>query len=137
MPIKHSVDHRHRLVIARGVGILTGQDIFGYQRSVWSNPDLVGYNELMDMTHVEHIALESIGRVEQLASVSASMDTPTVLAKFAIVAPDDIAFGLGRMYQTYRSLDERSTKEVGVFRTWKDALVFVGCTAEPSDLALS
>ena len=41
------------------------------------------------------------------------------------------------MYQTYRSLDEHSTKEVGVFRTWKEALAFIGCNSDLADLSLS
>ena len=135
MPIEHSIDHPRRLVIARGRGTLTGQDIFGYQREVWSKPEVAGYDELMDMGGVEHIALESIGRVEQLARVSAAMDTPSRPSKFAIVAPDDVAFGLGRMYQTYRAFNERSTKEVGVFRSWKRALAFLGLEADAPFLA--
>jgi hypothetical protein len=54
------------------------------------------------------------------------MDQPRTSTKFAIVAPDDLAFGLGRMYGAYRRLDERSTKEVGVFRTVAEALAFLG-----------
>jgi len=38
------------------------------------------------------------------------------------VAPADLVFGLGRMYETYRGLNERSTKEVAVFRTRPEAL---------------
>jgi len=130
MPIEHAIDHARRLVIARGRGTLTDQDIFGYQSAVWSNAEVAGYDELMDMTDVEHIRLQSMDRVQQLAKVSAGMDAPSSTSKFAIVAPDDVAFGLGRMYQTYRSLDKRSTKEVGVFRSWNEALAFLGRESE-------
>jgi hypothetical protein len=33
------------------------------------------------------------------------------------------------MYQTFRSLDARSTKEVGVFRSLDEALAFLGDTS--------
>src|SRR5437867_2916534 len=125
MPIEHSIDHQRRLIIARGRGTLTDQDIFGYQKQVWSKAEVAGYDELMDMSEVEHIRLESIDRVQLLAKVSAGMDAPSSAPKFAIVAPDDVAFGLARMYQTYRSLDDRSTKQVGVFRSWEKALAFL------------
>ena len=133
MPIEHAINHARRLVIARGRGTLTDQDIFGYQSAVWSNAEVAGYDELMDMTDVEHIRLQSMDRVQQLAKVSAGMDAPSSASKFAIVAPDDVAFGLGRMYQTYRSLDKRSTKEVGVFRSWEEALTFLGRDADPRE----
>jgi hypothetical protein len=44
----------------------------------------------------------------------------------AVVAPDNLAYGLGRMFQAYRELDRRSTKEVGIYRTMEEALAFLG-----------
>ena len=87
MPIEYSIDHGRRLVIAKGRGTLTDRDVFHYQREVWSQHAVSGYNELMDMSAVEHIALESVGRVLQLARTSAGMDSPSQRSKFAIVAP--------------------------------------------------
>ena len=91
--------------------------------------ELVSYDELMDMSHVEHIALASTERVWELAWRSAGMDVRSSASRFAIVAPTDLAFGLGRMYEAYRSLDDRSTKQVGVFRSRADALAFLGSSS--------
>jgi len=126
MPIEYTIDPARRLVLARGHGTLTHQDVFGYQREVWSRPEVAGYDELMDMSAVEHIALPSTDQVRQLAQLSASMDSPSHASRFAIVAPRHLAFGLGRMYEAYRSLEERSTKEVSVFRSMEEALAFLG-----------
>ena len=126
MPIEYRIDHERRLVIATGHGVLTLEDILGYQEDVWSRPELSGYNELIDMSRVEQIASPSIGGVRDLAKFSARMDTPSLSSRFAIVAPTDLAFGLGRMYEAYRSLDGRSTKQVGVFRSLAEALAFLG-----------
>lgn len=125
MPIEHSIDHERRLVIARGIGTLTDEDVFGYQRGVWSRPDVVGYNELLDMSGVEHVALPSVERVKELAKLSAGMDTPTTSTRCAIVAPSDHLFGLGRMFQSYREMAAGSTKDVGVFRTIEEATDFL------------
>jgi hypothetical protein len=133
MPIEYRIDHPRRLVRAQGRGVLSHQDVFEYQRAVWSRTELAGYDELMDMRAVERIALPSAHGVEELAALSASMDDRRA-SKFAIVAPQDLAFGLGRMYQTYRSLDESSTKEVGVFRTLGEALAFLGIEDEAPDM---
>lgn len=131
MPIEFSIDHEKRLVLAKGSGTLTDEDVFSYQREVWSRPEVAGYSELMDMSEVKQIALPSMDRVRDLAKLSASMDTEEVASKFAIVAPSDLAFGLGRMYEMYRDLQARSSKQVGVFRTRKEALEFLGMEGGP------
>ena len=83
------------------------------------------YDELVDMSQVEHIALQSIERIREFANLSASMDAQSSSSRSAIVVPKGEAFSLGRMYQTYRGLDGRSTKEVGVFRSPEYALAFL------------
>ena len=123
MPIEYTIDHARRLVMATGRGTLSAEDIFGYQQEVWSRTEVSGYDELMDMTEVEKIDLRSVDRIKQLAELSASMDGSQ--SKFAIVAPGDYAFGLGRMYESYRRLEGRSTKQVGVFRSLADAMEFL------------
>lgn len=131
MPIEYTIDHQRRVVFARGRETLTDDDVFGYQRTVWSRPDVAGYGELMDMTAVARIALPSRERVKDLAQLSAGMDGEAGASRFAIVAPSDTAFGLGRMYQTLRELESKGTKKVGVFRTMAEGLAFLGIEGEP------
>lgn len=126
MPIEYRIDHDRKLVLAKGRGTVTDQDVFGYQRDVWSRDDTAGYDELVDMSEVEHIALPSVDRVRQLASLSADMDAPSLASKLAIIAPQNVAFGLGRMYATYRQMEARSRKHVEVFRSRGEALAFLG-----------
>jgi len=99
--------------------------VFGYQRDVWSLPGVAGYDELVDMTQVENIALPSTEQVRTLASLSADMDVPSKKSRFAIVAPTEFAFGLGRLYEILRSLNDRHTKEVRVFRSLDEAKAFL------------
>jgi len=126
MPMAYRVDRDSRVVVAAGYGIITDDDVFGYQHEVWSRPDVAGFNELIDMTRATEIAVPSTGRVRDLAALSAAMDGTAIRSRMAIVAPDDLAFGLGRMYQSYRELNPLSTREVGVFRTTEQALAFLG-----------
>lgn len=128
MPIEFSIDHARRLVTATARGMLTGQDVFGYQRTVWSRADVQGYNELLDMRAVEGIDMPSVDNMRALAQLSASMDIPATSSKFAIVATSDEAFGLSRMYETYRHLEGKSTKQVAVFRTLTEAYAYLGVT---------
>ena len=126
MPIEYRIFPERRLVVARGFGTVTNEDVFGYQREAWSSPEVAGFDELVDMTRVQEIAVPSAERLQELVTVSASMDRAPGGAKFAIVAPQDLAFALGRMYEAYRQLDSRSTKIVEVFRTMAEALAFLG-----------
>ena len=130
MPIDHWIDTDHRLVRARARGILTDDDVFKFQREIGSNSAVAGYDELVDMTEVEHIALPSVGRIRDLARLSAGMDARGTASKFAIVAPSPLAYGLGRMYEAYRGLESRSTRNVAVFKTLPEALAFLGIKAD-------
>jgi hypothetical protein len=131
MPIVYRVDHEHRVVIARGHGTFTDTDVFDYQRGVWSSPDVAGYDELIDMTHVVDIPMASTQRIQDLASAAAHMDSSSP-SRLAIVAPGDVAYGLGRMFQAYREFERKSVKEVGVFRTLDEAWSFLKRTDAPA-----
>jgi hypothetical protein len=132
MPIINRIDHDHKVVLSRAYGVLTDEDVFAYQHAVWSQPEVQGYNELGDMTHVTDIAIPSIHRVRDLAMKAVEMDTSGVTSRFAIVAPEDLGFGLGRMFQAYRELEKGSRKEVGVFRTLAEAFEWLGIYNPPA-----
>src|SRR5215831_5556352 len=110
MPIKYRVDHERKVVFAEGSGTFTDADVFGYQREVWSRPDVRGYQELIDMTAVERIEQPTPQRILELAALSAEMDATSRSTRFAIIAPTTIAFGLGKMYQALREMQDRSPK---------------------------
>jgi hypothetical protein len=131
MGIEYRIDDERRMVLAQGCGVVTPENVFAYQREVWSRAELAGYNELFDMTEVERLEPPSKGSVRDLADLAAGMDSSGCSSKFAIVASDDLAFGIGRMYQSYREFDPRSTKEVAVFRSMAAALKWLD--AEESD----
>ena len=131
MPIVYRIDHENRIVLARAYGVLTDEDVFNYQHSVWSGPELAGYNELGEMAGVTDIAIPSIHRVRDLAMTAAEMDSE-VMAKVAIVAPEDLGFGLARMFQAYREMEKASRKVVGVFRTLEEAFAWLKIANPPA-----
>lgn len=109
-----------------GTGALLHDDFVNYQRDVWSRQDVRGYDELVDTTDVTAFPATSSRGVVEIAEMSAAMDPPDSTSKLAIIAPGDVAFGLGRMLQTYCSMKQKSTKEVGVVRSRDAALTFLG-----------
>lgn len=126
MPIVFRVDHAHRIVVAVAHGVIVPEEMFEYQRELEALPGIAGYDELVDMTPVTRIEESGSPRIRHLATVAASGDSPASRTRFAIVAPTDLAFGLGRMYQAYRAGEPGSTKEVGVFRSMDEARAFLG-----------
>jgi hypothetical protein len=133
MPIKYQVDDVHRLIVAVAYGTMTDDEVFGYQREVWSQRQWAGYDELVDMSRVSDITLASTDRVQDLAALAAEMDASEARSKLVIFAPADLAFGLARMFQAYRELERRSRKDVAVFRTMKEARAFLRL---PDDVSL-
>jgi len=126
MPIEYRIDHDRRVIIAKGKGAFTSEDMFRYQQEAWSQPGVAGYNELVDMTDVTEIVDPSVEDIRRLVELSASMDPPDSHARFAIAAPNKLMFGLGRMYEAYRELQPQSTKVVRVFKTVREAMDFLG-----------
>jgi hypothetical protein len=126
MPIEYRIDHDRRLVLARAIGNLTAEDLFRYQREAWSLPEVKGYNELIDMSRVEEIVSPTHEKTVELATLSANMDDRDIETKFAIVASEAFAYGMGRIYEIYRNLNPRSTKKVRVFRTLPEAMDWIG-----------
>jgi hypothetical protein len=127
VPIDYYIDHSQRVVCARGIGTFTGADVFAYQREVWARPDVLGYDELVDMTQVEAIVTPRPAgpRMRELAAQAAAQDNPARAAKLAIVAPDRLAYLLARQFQSHRDLEPQSTKQVKVLRTLAEAWTFL------------
>jgi precorrin-3B methylase len=125
MPLAFRLDRESHVIVAAGYGTLTDQQVFDYQHQIASREDTIGYDELVDVTHVKEIASLSTDRLRELAAVTAAADSSRESSRLAIVAPGDLAFALSRMFQTHRELDARSRREVGVFRTTKEALAFL------------
>ena len=121
MPIEHLIDRERRIVIATGHGVLTDADVFQYQQGVWSDPGVAGFDEIVDMSDVTDVPMPSSLRARDLAAVAARMDPPGSASRLAIVAPADFAYGLARMYASYRELQAGGSKRVRVFRAMADA----------------
>jgi hypothetical protein len=122
MPIAYTVDRENRIVFASPYGTLTKNDMFRYQVEVWRDPGVAGYNECIDMTGVKDLEGGSSDDMMALAEFSASMDNRGNPSKLAIIAEQDLFFGLGRMYEAYRAMQRIVTKRVRVFRTREEAM---------------
>ena len=125
MPIVYRIDRDARVVIAAWRGVMIETDVFAYQREVWSRPDVLGFDELVDMTDVTEIVMPSADKVRELVDLAAQKDVPAIRSRVAIVATTNHAYGLARMYQTYRELDPRTNRDIEVFRTVDEARAYL------------
>ncbi len=126
MPITCRFDLQRRLVIARASGVLTGEDIAGYQAEVWARPEAADFDELIDMSDATGVALRSPADMREVAARAAANDAPVVTSRLAIVAPQNSVYGLARMYEAYRNMAGEGQKKVAVFRNLEEALLFLG-----------
>jgi hypothetical protein len=127
LPLRIRVFPEQRLVLASGHGKVTDDDMFRYQHEFWmTRRDVAGFDEIVDMTLAEDFDIPTPERLQELAEVAAGVDPPTMSPRLAIVAPDHLAFALGRMYGLYREMHPLNTKQVEVFRTLAEALHFLG-----------
>jgi len=119
-----SIDRSRRIVWTTWNNTVTDELLCEYQRSVWGDPSIEGYDELGDLQAVTAFSVTPAG-LRRLASIAAGMDDPDCRSKYAIVTSTNTGFGLARMYEAYRELDPCSTKEVAVFGDIKSAFVWL------------
>jgi hypothetical protein len=122
MPLDYRIDRERRIVFATATRTLSDEDVFAYQREVWSRGDLAGYDEIVDVGLAEDLVVSSGDRVRALADLASAMDVPGASSRLAIVAPQDLAYGFARMFETYRTMNQSGVKVVSVFRSMQAAL---------------
>jgi hypothetical protein len=119
-----TIDDQRRRVLTTWSAEVEDQALLDYQRTVWSDPAVRGYDELIDFRALRQVAVSSAG-LEAVASAAAEMDQGMEGSRFAIVAGDTLAFGLSRMYEALRGLNDNSRREVMVFNDMDRALAWL------------
>lgn len=130
MPITYQVDHDHHLIAAVASGAIGERDLSAYQTDIKSQPALAGYDEILDVTRVDGLLDINIHNLRKLAAFAASSDVPDKLSKFVIVAPQDVYFGLSRMYESFREGLPRSRRKLAVFHSRAEAEGWLSDPAE-------
>lgn len=126
MPIAVQIDRERRLVVATVTGDVHDDELLEYQRGVWSDESLAGYNEMFDLTHVGSVRDITSTGLSSVAQCAVSMDAACERTKFAVVAPQDISFGLARMYEALRTEMPGSRRAIAVFRSRDEAEAWLG-----------
>jgi predicted HAD superfamily Cof-like phosphohydrolase len=128
MPAQHNIDNNRRLIATLWFGEAVESELIEaltkYQQDIKSQPDYFTYNEIVDFGQASSFKLSTQG-IMTLAHLATNTDSHGVKTKLAIVVSNSLAYGLGRMYVTYRSLVPRGIKDVRVFMSYHDALEWI------------
>jgi len=128
MPANHHIDNNAQLIITTWEGeahdIEFIDAIKKYQKDIQNHPDYINYNEVVDFTKVTGVKLTTEG-IKNIGHIASTTDINEVNRKLAFIVSSNLAFGLARMYEAYRSFSKNANKEIRVFKTEKDAFEWV------------
>ncbi len=133
IPVLYQIHEPINLVIVRYLGVVSTDDVVtaysAYLEDPGRNPD---HNILQNLSGVTDM---DIGFRQMLAMIPRLQPFQTFRApgtRTATFAPDDVPFGLARMYQSLT--DGRVSYEIGVFRQMDPALAFLGIQSDHPEL---
>lgn len=119
MPAFYKIDKERRLVLSSGIGVFNLEDARSHQERLIADPDFdPSYSQLLDFTHTTQIDLTPAD-VRQLAV--RNIFSPN--SRRAFLVPNDLAYGLGRMYEILR--EAAGERGIRIFRNLEDALDWV------------
>lgn len=121
MPIRYQVNAERRLILAVASESIGERDLIGYQQDIGTRPELAGFDELIDLSLVDSLLDIHLSTIKRVADLATSMERAHSPSKLAIVAPQDIYFGLGRMFEAFRTRSSQTRKQVSVFRSLLEA----------------
>lgn len=119
MGVHVTVDVSQRLVLSTFSGELTDADVVGAASLIRSHPDFdPGFSEILDYSGVTAASV-STSVVQELSRRESLYNLASV---HAIIAPQDVIFGLARMAQVF---GEKTKPNVVVVRSMEEAREFL------------
>lgn len=132
MPITYHIDPIRNLVITHAVGTLTDEDILTHKRKLAADSGFrPGMGELSDVRGITDLRVTADG-VRAMVEADASQASNLQGYRLAIVAGQDVVFGMARMYEL---LVERHLPHVNVFRSCLDAARWLNVAPVDEDAA--
>jgi hypothetical protein len=127
MSVHDFFDAERNLLIVTLDGPLQDEDLLKYARRVTESSDIpAGHDELIDLRTAEEPQVSS-HTLRRVADMFARTDRTPDRTRVALVAESDVAYGLSRMYQAFRS---ESPLDLRVFRQMAEARVWLGLDAD-------
>ena len=123
MPMTYTIDGAQHVARTSGTGVLTDEDVMAHRKALTGDPRFTPQmSELSDIRGVTDFRVTPAG-IRLMVASDIRMVPSGRMHKLAIIADENVAYGMSRMYQT---LDEPDIRSVGVFRTYEDAAAWLG-----------
>jgi hypothetical protein len=114
VPIAYTVEPTRNRVTLVYTGTITDRELFETFDRLYRDPaHRVGMDELSDLRTVHNVTVTSVGLQALADQTARNLDQARQTWRVAVVAPQDVVFGLARMYGLFR---EDSPELVRVFR---------------------
>ncbi len=119
MPGCYKIDKERRIVMSTGYGVVTREDFLEHQNKILADPDFdPSYAQLLDFGHMTKLEVNA-----EDVRLLAERNVFAAEARRAIVVPDDVGFGLARMFELLR--DAKGERGIRVFRRLEEGLEWV------------
>lgn len=118
MPITYRIDRQRGIVWTHATGVLTDAELLAHKRRLINDPDFrPGMRELSDVREIERLEVTPKG-ISRFVAQDKTDETQLGDHRLAIVASENVVYGMARMYQ---SLTDGSPRNVMVFRNPTEA----------------
>jgi hypothetical protein len=119
MPACYKIDKQRRLVMSTAYGTVSREDLLDHQNKLLADPDFdPTFSQLSDFGHMTKVEVtaEDVRKFAERNIFAPS-------SRRAFVVPDDVAFGLARMFEMLR--DAKGEQGIRVFRELEEGLDWV------------
>jgi hypothetical protein len=126
--MSYRIDKAQNVIFMEGHGTLTDADMVDCIRRLREDADLERHMAtLSDMRAVERLAITTSG-IETMIGLMKASDAKRGAARAAIVAAEDVQFGMARMFQS--KAEDTVNPQVQVFRDMAAARIWIGLAPE-------
>jgi len=123
MPIEFEHDRERNILVVAMRGDISDDDLVAYARLAVEDPEIdAETNDYIDLAGLTSTSTSS-GGLRRMEVVLEKGGRIRNTGRMAIHAPDDLPFGMARVFQAYR---DGSPIEVRVFRTEAEARRWIG-----------
>jgi hypothetical protein len=121
MPITYRFDASLNVLFVEMHGVLTDEDLFQYAKAATTDTAVPRVcHELIDVREVQ-VPEASTDSLRRVAATFRDAERAAEGVKIAFVASSDVAYGIARMYQAFRTGSQASFhvfREMGEARDW-------------------
>jgi len=122
MGVSHRWDPERGILLIEMSGVPTDEELLSFAEGVVGSPEYpTPRRELVDLRAMETTSVSS-ATLERMSEVFRAGDRTPEQSRIAIVAGTNLAYGLSRVYQAYRST---SPLPLEVFRDYDEALTWL------------